>query len=141
KLLRQPGDFCCRNQLAIDLNPFAKGNQMRRRKQADVETSRPVDAFEHGAGGAFAIGSSHMNKAEPILGVTSESGQLKRIGETKLGSKPSQTIQKFNSVWIRHRSYHTKPQETGRANIRVAKSRHYILTGLLTESFSEEFVN
>ena len=39
-----------RNQLAINLNPFAERNEVRRGEKSNAQSSRAIDAFEHGAG-------------------------------------------------------------------------------------------
>src|ERR1700733_2596905 len=63
----KPDEFSFRNQLAIDLNTFAKRNQMRRSKKSDAQASRAINAFEHRTGRAFAVRAGDVDKTEFVL--------------------------------------------------------------------------
>jgi hypothetical protein len=56
-----------RDPLPVDLNPLAKRDQMRRGEQAGAPSRRAVNALQHRAGRAFAVGAGHVNEAQPRL--------------------------------------------------------------------------
>src|SRR5262249_21392195 len=102
---------CLGNQLPVDLDPFAKRNQMRRSKQADSQTRHSINGFQHCAGRAFAIGPSDMNESQVLLRVTCERGQLERVGKPELRPEPPQTIKELDGLAVSHfwRSYTVSP--------------------------------
>ena len=82
-------DIILADQLAIDLNPFAERDQVRRSKQPNAKSGRPINAFEHRAGGAFSIGAGDMDKAQAVLGIPRQRRELERVFQSQL--QPEQT--------------------------------------------------
>ena len=72
----QPDHFIFGNQLAVDLDPLAKRNQVRRGEQADAQAGRAINAFQHRAGRAFAVGAGDVDEAEFFLRIARERGEL-----------------------------------------------------------------
>src|SRR5260370_37075405 len=76
----QLDDFALANMLPIDLQPLAKRDQMRRRKQPDPQPRSAVNAFEHRAGRTFAIRPGNMDEAQLVLRIAGQSSQLEGVG-------------------------------------------------------------
>ena len=74
------------------------GDQVRRGEQADAQARRPVDALQHGAGGAFAIGAGDMDKPELVLRIARQRSQLERVGQAELRAEPAQAIEELDGV-------------------------------------------
>ena len=92
----QPDDFVFRNQLAVDLNPFAERNQMRRGEQPDAQSRRAINAFEHGAGRAFAVGAGDVDEAEFFLRIARQRGELEGVFQPELRAEQTQAVEKLD---------------------------------------------
>jgi hypothetical protein len=51
------------NHFAIHTNPFAERDEVRGREEAGAMSLRATDRIDHGANGAFAVCSGHVNDA------------------------------------------------------------------------------
>lgn len=68
-LARIEGESFAGDRCPIDSDPFVEMNQMRRGVEADMEAGSGEGRGDHGADGAFAVGSRHMNCREPPVGI------------------------------------------------------------------------
>jgi len=98
----EPDDVVLANPPAVDLDPFAERNQVWRGEQPDALAGRTIDAFQHGAGRAFAIGAGDMDEAEPVLRVARQRCQLKCVFEAKLRTEQTQAVEKLDGFGISH---------------------------------------
>jgi hypothetical protein len=53
------------DHLAVDLNPLPKRDQVRRRKQASLQTRLAADRVEHRAHRSLAVGSGDVDEFQP----------------------------------------------------------------------------
>ena len=98
----QTDEFIFRNQLTIDLNPFAKRNQMRRGEQPDPQSGRAINAFEHRAGRAFAVRSGDMDEAQFFLRIARERGEMERVFQPEIRAEHLQAVKKLDGFGISH---------------------------------------
>ena len=98
----EPDNLVFGNKLPVELNPFAEGNQMWRGEQPDAQAGRAVNAFEHGAGRAFAIGAGDVDEAEFFLRITRECGQLECVFQPELRAEQTQAVKKLNRFGVGH---------------------------------------
>src|ERR1035438_5430515 len=70
---------------------------MWRGEQADAQSRRTVNAFEHRACRAFAIGAGDVDEAEFILRIAGVRGELKRVLQPKIRAEHLQAVEKINS--------------------------------------------
>ena len=75
---------------------------MRRGVQTHTPSRRAVNAFQHGAGRAFAVGAGHMDETEFFLGITRQPGEPARIFQAKMRPKELQALEKFNGFGVSH---------------------------------------
>ena len=52
--------------------------------KANAQARRPINAFQHGASGAFAIGAGDMDEPEWVLRITRQRRQLESILQPQL---------------------------------------------------------
>ena len=98
----QPDDFDFRNQLPVDLNSFAERNQMRRGEQPDAQSRRAINAFQHGAGRAFAVGAGDVDEAEFFLRIACQRGELERVFQPELRAEQTQAVKKLDGFGVSH---------------------------------------
>jgi hypothetical protein len=67
------------NELAIDLNAFAKGNEMRGGEETDAQAGCAINALEHGTSGAFAVGAGDVDEAELMMRVAREVSEFECV--------------------------------------------------------------
>src|ERR1051325_8155037 len=89
QFLHQPHHVRLADELAIDLNPLAKRNQMRRGEQAHAQSRRAINAFEHRARRAFAIRAGDVDEAELVLRIARLRGELARVLQPELRAEPA----------------------------------------------------
>ena len=97
-LFDEADDVSFGNEFAIDLNAFAKGDEVRGGEEADAESRCAIDAFEHGTGGTFAIGAGDVYEAKLVMRIAGEFGQLERVCKAKFGSKPAEAIKELDGL-------------------------------------------
>ena len=98
----EPDDFAFRNKLSVDLNPFAERNQMRRGEQAGAQACCAVNAFEHGAGRAFAVSAGDVDEAEFFLRIAGERGEFTRVLQPEIRAEHLQAVEKLDGFGISH---------------------------------------
>ena len=76
---------------------------MRRGEQPRAAPGSAVDALQHGAGGTFAIGASHVDETQFRLRIACQCGQFERVFQTELGTEQAQSVQKLNGSVVGHR--------------------------------------
>ena len=62
----------------------------------DAQARLTVDAFQHGAGRAFAVRAGDVDEAELVLRVASERGELARRFQTEVRAEDLQAVKKFD---------------------------------------------
>ena len=102
EIQHQPHDIALADQLAIDLNPLAKRDQVRRGEQPNAQSRRTVDAFEHRAGGAFAIRASDMNETQSVLRISRPRRELECVFQAQLQAEQTQIVKKPDGFGISH---------------------------------------
>jgi hypothetical protein len=98
----QPDDIVLANPPAVDLDPFAERNQVRRGEQPDAQAGRAINAFQHGAGRALAIGAGDVDETEPVLRLARQRGELERIFQPQLRAEQTQVKEKLDGFRISH---------------------------------------
>ena len=81
----QPYHLRLTDRLAVDLNAFAKAQEVRRGEQASLHSRLAADAFEHGAHGSFAVGAGHVSEAQALMRIAGVGGEGARIFQVQLG--------------------------------------------------------
>ena len=71
---------------AVDLDSFAEVEEVGRCEQSCAVAGGAVDAFEHGADGAFSVGAGNMDEVEAVLRVAQAGGQAAGGFESEFGS-------------------------------------------------------
>ena len=75
---------------------------MRRGEQPDAQTCRAINAFQHGAGGAFAVGAGDMDEAELVLRVSGQNRELQSVFQPELRAEQTQVVEKLNGFGVGH---------------------------------------
>ena len=75
---------------------------MRRGEQPDAQAGRAIDAFQHGAGRALAIGAGDVDEAEPVLRLTRKRGELEGVSQSELRAEQTQAKEKLDGIRISH---------------------------------------
>src|SRR5207244_5445683 len=98
----EPDDVLLADQLPVYLNSFAEGHEMRRGEKRDTQPGFLIDALEHSARRALAVGAGDVDEAKPLLRIASERSEFQCIGEAELGAEGSEAIKKLNGLGIGH---------------------------------------
>ena len=69
---------------------------MRRGEQPDAQSGRAINAFQHGAGRAFAVGAGDMDETQLFLWIARQRGELKRVFQPELRAEQTQAVEKLN---------------------------------------------
>src|SRR5450755_2470411 len=77
---------------------------MWRGEQADPQSCRAINAFEHRARRAFAVGAGDVDKAEFILRIASQRGELECVFQPKVRAENLQAVEKLDGFGVGHRS-------------------------------------
>src|SRR5205823_6416701 len=77
-------------------------HQMRRREKSDAQTRRAINAFEHRAGRAFAVGAGDVNEAQFLLRIPGQRRELECVFQAELQAKQAQVVEKLDGVAISH---------------------------------------
>ena len=77
-------DVRLRHKVPIDLDSFAKADEMRRSEEAGLVSSTPIDALKHGANGAFSVGAGDVNDIQLVVRIPSMRGELPWIFQSQL---------------------------------------------------------
>src|SRR5690606_19029367 len=75
---------------------------MRRGKEAGLIASGAVDAFQHGAGGTFAIRPRDMDEPKRPVRVAGEFSEPQGIFEAELAAEKAQPVEELNGFRIGH---------------------------------------
>ena len=98
----QPCDVFPADEMAVHLDAFGKGNQVRRSEQAHPPAGGAVDAFQHGASRAFAVGARHVDEPQAVLRIAHGRRQAEGVVQAQLHAKKAQAVKVFNGLGIRH---------------------------------------
>lgn len=91
------------NIFAIELNAFAEGNEVWRSEQADAQSARAINTFEHGARGAFAVGAGNVDEAKAVVRIAGEFSELEGSLQSELRAEKTQVAEKLNGFGVGHR--------------------------------------
>ena len=98
----EAGDFGFGNELAIDLDAFGEGDEVRRGEQPDAQAGRAIDAFEHGAGGTFAVGAGDVDEFEFVLGAAGKFGEFEGAFEARFGAELLEAVEESDGFGVGH---------------------------------------
>lgn len=108
----EAGDFGFGDELAIDLDAFGEGDEVRRGVEAGFVAGVAVDRFEHGAGGAFAIGAGDVDEFEFVLRVANSACEQEGAFEAGLGAELLELVEEFDCFGVGHFGRHSRACET-----------------------------
>ena len=67
-------ELVTRDGLAVDLDALGRLDQVRRRVESGAKAGGTSGGFDHGAGGAFAVGAGDVYGAKDVLRVAESFG-------------------------------------------------------------------
>ena len=73
---------------------------MRRGKQANAQSRRAINAFEHGACRAFAVRARDVDQTKFLLRIARERRELARVFQTELRAEPAQVVEESNGFGV-----------------------------------------
>src|SRR5665213_1627102 len=75
---------------------------MRRGEQPDAQSGCAINAFEHGAGRAFAVRAGDVDEAEFFLRIAGERGERARVFQPEIRAEHLQAVKKLDGFGIIH---------------------------------------
>ena len=98
----QRDHFGLGNVFAIDLDAFAKADQMRRGEEAGSIAGCAIHALKHRAHATFTVGAGDVDDLELLLRIARERRQLAWLVQPELGTKQAQIVQPIDGFGIGH---------------------------------------
>ena len=74
--------------LSVHLHAFTEVLKVRRGVEPHAVPRRPENGIQHGAGGAFAVASGHVDELQPLLGISQGLQQSARTVKAQPGGAP-----------------------------------------------------
>jgi hypothetical protein len=102
KFSNETNDVRFGNELSIDLKSFCERNEMRRSEKPDAQSCRAINALQHRARRAFAIGSRDMNETKFVLWISRQRSKFEGVFQPQLRSKHPKLVEKLNGFGIVH---------------------------------------
>ena len=87
---------------------------MRRGEQSDAQAGCAINAFEHGAGGAFAVRAGDVDEAQFFLRIARERGEFEGVFQSELGAEQTQAVKKLDGFGVGHFKSSNRKSRSGR---------------------------
>ena len=75
---------------------------MRRSEQSHAQPGRAINAFQHGASRAFAVGAGDVDEPEFFLRIASERGKFARGLHSEICAEQIQAVEKLDGFGVGH---------------------------------------
>ena len=75
---------------------------MRLGEQPDTPSGRTIKAFQHGAGGAFAVGAGNVDEAEFFLWIAGQRRQFAGALQPEVRAEQLQAVKKLDGFGVGH---------------------------------------
>ena len=99
------------DRAAIDADALGRLDQMRRGEQAGAQAGGAQPGFDHGAGGAFAVGAGDVHDARQAFGIAERLEQRGDALQAELGGLDfvAERVEELDRIGVVH--YFTGPQK------------------------------